>query len=67
MEYRTLEQIKKDCETCEKCELCKTRTNVVFGTGNENARLMFIGEAPGQKEDESGIPDSRVRNLPSRQ
>ena len=56
MEYRTLEQIKKDCETCEKCELCKTRTNIVFGVGNENARLMFIGEAPGQKEDESGIP-----------
>ena len=56
MEYRTLEEIKKDCEKCEKCELCQTRTNVVFGVGNENARLMFIGEAPGQKEDESGIP-----------
>lgn len=56
MEHRTLEEIKKDCEKCEKCELCQTRTNVVFGVGNENARLMFIGEAPGQKEDESGIP-----------
>ena len=56
METKTLEEIKRACEACEKCELCKTRTNVVFGTGNENARLMFIGEAPGQKEDESGIP-----------
>ena len=56
MEIKTLEEIKRACEACEKCELCKTRTNVVFGTGNENARLMFIGEAPGQKEDESGIP-----------
>ena len=56
MANRTLEEIKKDCEKCEKCELCKTRTNIVFGVGNENARLMFIGEAPGQKEDESGIP-----------
>lgn len=56
MEYRTLEEIKQDCEKCEKCELCKTRTNIVFGVGNANARLMFIGEAPGQKEDESGIP-----------
>ena len=56
MEIKTLEEIKRACEACEKCELCKTRTNVVFGTGNENARLMFIGEAPGQKEDESGSP-----------
>ena len=56
METRTLEEIKKDCEQCEKCELCKTRTNIVFGVGNANAKLMFIGEAPGQKEDESGIP-----------
>ncbi len=56
MNTKTLEEIKRECEQCQKCELCKTRTNVVFGTGNANARLMFIGEAPGQKEDESGIP-----------
>ena len=56
MKTKTLEEIKCECEQCQKCELCKTRTNIVFGTGNENARLMFIGEAPGQKEDESGIP-----------
>ena len=56
MKTKTLEEIKCECEQCQKCELCKTRTNIVFGTGNEHARLMFIGEAPGQKEDESGIP-----------
>ena len=56
MKTKTLEEIKCECELCQKCELCKTRTNIVFGTGNENARLMFIGEAPGQKEDESGTP-----------
>ena len=56
MEHKTLQEIKACCEHCEKCELHKTRTNIVFGTGNENATLMFIGEAPGQKEDESGIP-----------
>ena len=56
MKTKTLEEIKLECQQCRKCELCKTRTNIVFGTGNENARLMFIGEAPGQKEDESGIP-----------
>ncbi len=51
-----LSEIKALCESCTKCELCKTRTNVVFGRGNEKARLMFIGEAPGEKEDLSGQP-----------
>ena len=52
----TWEELKTQCESCEKCELCKTRTNVVFGQGNQNARIMFIGEAPGESEDLSGIP-----------
>ena len=42
--------------TCEKCKLCKTRTNTVFGDGNEKAELMFIGEGPGEEEDKSGFP-----------
>ncbi|MBE6631127.1 MAG: uracil-DNA glycosylase [Ruminococcaceae bacterium] len=50
------EKLKEQCQSCTRCELCKTRTNVVFGTGNENAKIMFIGEAPGEKEDLSGIP-----------
>ncbi len=52
----TLEEIKKECSECEKCSLCATRTNCVFGVGNENADLMFIGEAPGEQEDRSGTP-----------
>ncbi len=41
---------------CTKCELCKGRTNTVFGEGDANAQLMFIGEGPGQTEDELGRP-----------
>ena len=52
----TWEELEAQCMSCEKCELCKTRTNVVFGQGNREADLMFIGEAPGESEDLSGIP-----------
>ncbi len=52
----TLDEIKKECAVCGKCLLGKTRTNLVFGVGNPQAKLMFIGEAPGEKEDLSGIP-----------
>lgn len=41
---------------CEKCRLCEGRTNVVPGEGNPRARLMFIGEGPGQEEDRLGRP-----------
>ncbi len=41
---------------CEKCHLCRDRTNTVFGTGNPNADLMFIGEGPGHDEDMQGEP-----------
>lgn len=50
------DELQKKCAECEKCELCKTRTNCVFGTGNRNAELLFVGEAPGEQEDLSGIP-----------
>ncbi len=50
------DELQKKCAECEKCELCKTRTNCVFGTGNRNADLLFVGEAPGEQEDLSGIP-----------
>ena len=46
------EQLKQTCLVCEKCDLCCTRTHVVFGTGNPNAEVLFIGEAPGRNEDE---------------
>jgi len=55
-ERMTWEQLENACKSCTKCELCQTRTNVVFGTGNKEADLLFVGEAPGEKEDLSGIP-----------
>lgn len=51
-----LEKVRENCIDCKKCSLCKTRTQVVFGKGNENADILFIGEAPGQNEDLQGFP-----------
>jgi len=51
-----LEQLRQLALGCEKCTLCQTRTTVVFGEGDPNARVMFVGEAPGQREDETGRP-----------
>lgn len=52
----TWEELEATCASCHKCPLGDTRTNCVFGTGSKNARLMFVGEAPGEKEDLSGVP-----------
>lgn len=52
----TLNELHQKCQNCQKCELHQTRTNCVFGVGNENATLMFVGEAPGEQEDLSGTP-----------
>lgn len=52
----SLSDIRQRCQGCTKCALHETRTNIVFGDGNENARLMFVGEAPGKNEDLQGIP-----------
>jgi len=46
----------KEARACERCPLHETRTQVVFGAGNADADLMFVGEAPGQQEDLQGIP-----------
>ena len=48
--------LKQSCEDCTACPLHATRTNCVFGVGNPEAKLMFVGEAPGEQEDLSGIP-----------
>ena len=53
---KDLTELKEKCEKCRACPLWETRTNVVFGTGSENADVLFVGEAPGEKEDLSGIP-----------
>jgi len=52
----SLEILKQIVYKCTKCELCKTRTHVVFGTGDPNAKILFIGEGPGENEDLTGIP-----------
>ena len=48
--------LKSECAGCSRCELCETRTNLVFGVGNEAAEVMFIGEGPGEQEDLQGEP-----------
>lgn len=51
-----LDALKKSFADCNKCILASSRTNIVFGEGNPDAELMFIGEGPGAKEDETGRP-----------
>lgn len=52
----SLEQFNAKICGCMKCPLGATRTNFVFGSGNPNADIMVIGEAPGADEDEQGLP-----------
>lgn len=54
--YKTLEELENSIKGCNKCKLCGGRNNIVFGVGNENANIMFIGEGPGADEDMQGIP-----------
>jgi uracil-DNA glycosylase len=51
-----LEEVRKRLESCDCCSLCKNARHVVFGEGNPDAQVMFIGEAPGAVEDETGRP-----------
>ncbi|GBD92757.1 uracil DNA glycosylase superfamily protein [bacterium BMS3Abin05] len=52
----TLNEFYEAIKDCRRCPLAETRTHLVFGTGDEKADLMLIGEAPGRDEDLSGIP-----------
>jgi len=52
----SLKALRKDIGDCKRCKLSKERTNIVFGEGNPDARLMFVGEAPGREEDYQGRP-----------
>ncbi len=54
--FETWEELEASIVGCKKCKLCNNRNNIVFGTGNKNARIMFIGEGPGADEDREGIP-----------
>lgn len=51
-----LDTLRRECLDCRKCGLCETRNNVVFGGGDPNAAVMFIGEGPGEQEDLTGRP-----------
>ena len=50
------EALKAECSSCRACPLCEGRHHLVFGVGNEQADLMFIGEGPGEQEDLQGVP-----------
>ena len=54
--FETWEELENSIINCNKCKLYKVRHNIVFGTGNKNADLMFIGEGPGADEDRLGEP-----------
>ena len=54
--YETWEELEKYIKGCNKCKLCAGRNNIVFGVGNKNADIMFIGEGPGADEDIQGEP-----------
>ncbi len=53
---RSLEEAAREAATCTRCRLSQGRTQVVYGVGNPNADLMFIGEGPGYHEDKQGEP-----------
>ncbi len=50
------QELEEKCQSCTACPLCETRHNVVFGVGNREADLMFVGEGPGEQEDLKGEP-----------
>lgn len=52
----TLESIREELGDCKRCRLHKGRTNIVFGVGNPNASIVFVGEGPGEDEDLQGEP-----------
>jgi len=54
--YERLQAVRAEIGDCQRCKLSKGRENIVFGVGNAEARLMFIGEAPGKDEDIQGEP-----------
>jgi len=52
----TLDSIRAEIGDCQRCKLAPTRTNIVYGSGNPQAELVFVGEAPGYDEDQQGLP-----------
>ncbi len=54
--HRTLDEIRRELGDCRRCKLCAGRKQIVFGSGNPRARLVFVGEGPGAEEDAQGLP-----------
>jgi uracil-DNA glycosylase family 4 len=54
--FSTLEALRGEIGDCHRCKLCNGRTNIVFGSGNPLAKLVFVGEGPGADEDAQGLP-----------
>ena len=54
--FETWEELENSIIDCKKCRLCTNRTKIVFGDGNKEADIMFIGEGPGADEDYQGVP-----------
>ena len=52
----TWESLQAECMGCTACSLAQGRKNVVFGVGAQDAEILFVGEGPGQSEDEQGVP-----------
>ena len=52
----TWEELEQQCSLCRKCPLAESRTQVVFGGGQKNAEVLFVGEGPGEHEDLQGEP-----------
>jgi DNA polymerase len=52
----SLDEVRTQLGDCQRCELCRSRSSIVFGDGNPDAELMFIGEGPGEQEDRQGLP-----------
>ena len=55
-QIKTLTQVREELGDCTRCKLSNGRKNIVFGSGNPNADLVFVGEGPGADEDEQGLP-----------
>ena len=54
--YETWEEFEANCKICAGCKLAETRNNVVIGRGSKSAKLLFVGEGPGEQEDLQGVP-----------
>ncbi|MGC1198644.1 MAG: uracil-DNA glycosylase [Geitlerinemataceae cyanobacterium] len=54
--YQSIDELADHCRQCHRCGLGETRTHAVVGRGNRQASIVIVGEAPGQNEDEQGLP-----------